>query len=389
MQRRRRAPIPAPGSTDRGYNEGHYSLNNSAERTAMPDQGSARNAVKRTQRRRRNAVTMHEVAKHIGVSPMTVSRVLSGDANVRSETRQRVEAAIKELGYSPNVAARNLAKAASVHIGLLYTNPSAAYMNELLVGVLEQSSHTGCQIVLEKCGARSERTVIEKLMRDGITGVILPPPLSDSKVALEALRAAKIPFIAVATGRPEADGLSVRINDFEAAAAMTRYLLSLGHRKLGFIVGAPNQTASAQRYAGFAAALHESQLAVRRDWVKQGSVSYRSGLLAAEQLLAAEDRPSAIFASNDDMAAATIAVAHRLGLDVPADLTIVGFDDTPLATTIWPALTTVRQPVAAMARKAMELLLEEIRLRGTGRTLEPLQQFLNFSLVKRDSSAPL
>lgn len=141
------------------------------------EQGPARNGLKRTQRRRRNAVTMHEVARHIGVSPMTVSRVLSGDANVRSETRQRVEVAIKELGYSPNVAARNLAKAASVHIGLLYNNPSAAYMNELLVGVLEQSSSTGCQIVLEKCGARSERTVIEKLMREGIGGVILPPPL--------------------------------------------------------------------------------------------------------------------------------------------------------------------------------------------------------------------
>ena len=361
----------------------------SAERTDTVEQGPTRSPLKRTQRRRRNAVTMHEVASHIGVSPMTVSRVLSGDANVRVETRERVEVAIKELGYSPNVAARNLAKAASVHIGLLYNNPSAAYMNELLVGVLEQSSHTGCQIVLEKCGARSERTVIDKLRREGIGGVILPPPLSDSKVALEALRAANIPFITVATGRPETEGLSVRINDFEAAAAMTRYLLSLGHRKIGFIVGAPNQTASAQRYAGFAAALHEHQLEVRRDWVKQGSFSYRSGLLAAEQLLTAEDHPSAIFASNDDMAAATIAVAHRLRLDVPADLTVVGFDDTPLATTIWPALTTVRQPVAAMARKAMELLLEEIRLRGTGRTLGSVQQFLNFSLVKRDSSARL
>lgn len=318
---------------------------------------------------------------------MTVSRVLSGDANVKAETRERVEVAIKQLGYSPNVAARNLAKAASVHIGLLYNNPSAAYMNELLVGVLEQSSLAGCQIVLEKCGARSERTVIGKLVRDGVGGVILPPPLSDSKGALDALRAAKIPFIAVATGRPEEEGLSVRINDFDAAAAMTRYLLSLGHRRIGFIVGAPNQTASAQRYAGFAAALHEAGLEVRRDWVKQGSFSYRSGLLAAEQLLTAAERPSAIFASNDDMAAAAIAVAHRLQLDVPADLTIVGFDDTPLATTIWPALTTVRQPVAAMARKAMELLLEEIRLRSTGRSLEPLQQFMNFTLVKRDSSA--
>jgi LacI family transcriptional regulator len=243
--------------------------------------------------------------------------------------------------------------------------------------------------VLEKCGTRSERTVIEKLLRDGVGGIILPPPLSDSKVALEALRTARIPFIAVATGRPEPEGLSVRINDYEAAAAMTRYLLSLGHRKIGFIVGAPNQTASGQRYAGFAAAMHESKLEVRRDWVKQGSFTYRSGLLAAEELLTAADRPSAIFASNDDMAAAAVAVAHRLQLGVPADLTIVGFDDTPLATTIWPALTTVRQPVAAMGRKAMELLLEEIRLRGTGRTLEPLQQFLNFSLVKRESSARL
>ena len=113
-------------------------------------------------------MTMHEVARHIGVAPMTVSRVLSGDANVKPETRQRVEAAIKELGYTPNVSARNLAKAASVHIGLLYNNPSSAYMNELLVGVLEQSSHAGCQIVLEKCSARSERTVIEKLLRDRV-----------------------------------------------------------------------------------------------------------------------------------------------------------------------------------------------------------------------------
>ena len=332
---------------------------------------------------------MHEVAKHAGVSPMTVSRVLSGDANVTAEMRQRVQASIKELGYSPNVAARNLARAATVHIGLLYSNPSAAYLNELLVGVLEQSSHVGCQIVLEKCGARNERTAIERLLRGGVGGVILPPPLSDSKVALEALRSAKVPFIAVATGRPEVEGLSVRIDDFEAAAAMTRYLLSLGHRDLGFIVGAPNQTVSAQRQAGFELALKEAGLPVHPEWVKPGSFSYRSGLIAAEQILNSPRRPTAIFASNDDMAAAAIAVAHRLRLDVPRDLTVVGFDDTPLATTIWPALTTVCQPVAAMARKAVELLLEEMRLRRQGETLEPLQHLMKFSLVKRESSAAI
>ena len=331
---------------------------------------------------------MHEVAKQAGVSPMTVSRVLSGDANVKSDTKQRVESTIKRLGYSPNMAARNLAKATSVHIALLYNNPSAAYMNELLVGLLKQSSQAGCEIVLEKCSPRTEQTVIDKLRRHGVGGIILPPPLSDSRIALDALRAAQIPFIAVATGRPDAEGLSVRINDFEAAAAMTRYLLSLGHHKIGFIIGASNQTASAQRHAGFVSALREAKLVSRAEWTKQGSFTYRSGLTAAEQMLVGADRPSAIFASNDDMAAGAVAVAHRLHLDVPADLTIVGFDDTPLASAIWPTLTTVRQPVAAMAGKALKLLLEEIRLRNLGRTLEPLQQVLSFSLIRRESSAP-
>jgi LacI family transcriptional regulator len=328
---------------------------------------------------------MHEVAKHAGVSPMTVSRALSGDAHVEAATRQRVQAAVKELGYSPNVAARNLARAASLHIGLLYNNPSAAYLNELLVGVLEQSSQAGCQIVLEKCGVRNERTAIERLIRDGVGGIILPPPLSDSNIALDALRAAKIPFISVATGRPEAEGLSVRIDDQEASAAMARHLLSLGHREIGFIIGAANQTVSAQRQAGFETALREAGVQVR----PEGSFTYRSGLVAAEQILDSANHPTAIFASNDDMAAAAIAVAHRLHLDVPKDLTIVGFDDTPLATTIWPALTTVRQPVAAMARKAVELLLEEIRLRRLGETQGPVQHVMNFTLVKRESSAPI
>ena len=330
---------------------------------------------------------MHEVAAHVGVSPMTVSRVLSGDAKVRDQTRRRVQQAIAALGYSPNIAARNLARAAAVHIGLLYNNPSANYMNELLVGVLEQSSRAGCQVLLQKCGTRNERSVIGRLLGNGVAGIILPPPLSESRTALATLRNAKVPFVAVAAGHAAAQGLSVRIDDYEAAAAMTRYLLSLGHRELGFIQGAPNQTASAQRHAGFVAALAERGLAPRPEWVKQGSFTYRSGLIAAEGLLGAPRRPTAIFASNDDMAAAAIAVAHRMHLDVPRDLTVVGFDDTPMATTIWPSLTTIRQPVAAMARKAMEMLLEEIRGRAQGATSGPRQEILDFTLVRRESSA--
>jgi LacI family transcriptional regulator len=345
--------------------------------------------MKKASRRSRNRMTMYEAAKLIGVSPMTVSRVLSADPKVKKETRERVEAAIKRIGYAPNAAARSLAAARTLRIGLLYNNPSAAYLNEFLVGILDESSRSGCQIVLEKCSTRNEQAAVEKILGDGLDGVMLPPPLSDSTQALESLRSSKIPFVSVAGSSAAEVGLSVCIDNFAAAKAMTHYLLSLGHRDIAFIVGAPNQLASAQRHAGFVAALDEVGMKPQLSRVKLGAFTYKSGLTAAGELLAVPNRPTAIFASNDDMAAAAIATAHRLHLEVPRDLTVVGFDDTLLATTIWPPLTTIRQPIASMAKKAVELLLKEIRLRASGETLQPLQQLLRFSLVKRDSSSVL
>jgi LacI family transcriptional regulator len=330
---------------------------------------------------------MHEVARHAGVAPMTVSRVLSGDAKVSEETRRRVDGVIKELGYSPNVAARNLARASPIHLGLLYNNPSAAYLNEFLVGALEQSARRGCQLVLGKCGSRNERQAIERLLADGVGGLILAPPLSDSSLALELVSRAKVPFVAIGSGRKDLHGISVGIDDFEAAAAMTRYLLSLGHRKIGFVIGAPNISASHARVAGFRAAMQKAGAAVQPEWIKQGDFTYRSGLDAAGALLAGEDRPTAIFASNDDMAAGAVAVAHRLGLAVPGDVTIVGFDDTPLASAMWPSLTTVRQPVAAMARSAVELLLEDMRRQRLGEAIAGRRSVLKHRLVTRESSA--
>ena len=140
----------------------------------------------------------------------------------------------------------------------------------------------------------------------------------------------------------------------------------MGHARIAFIRGHPNQTASALRYEGFQAAMTAAGLAVDPALVQQGYFTYRSGLEATEKLLARKNPPTAIFASNDDMAAAAISVAHRRGLDVPRDLSVVGFDDTPTATTVWPELTTVRQPIAAMAGSAIELLLRSIRQRKDG-----------------------
>ena len=233
----------------------------------------------------------------------------------------------------PDAAEALIANA--VRIGLLYSNPSAAYLSEFLVGSLEQSSLSGCQLVIEKCdGPNTERAAIEKLVRTGADGVILPPPLCDSEEALHAVADADIPAVVVATGRP-APGLSaVSIDDFEAAHSMTRRLLALGHTRIGFIMGHPNQTASEQRYKGFVAGMEEAGLKPDPRLVAQGYFTYRSGFDAAERLLSQKVRPTAVFASNDDMAAGAVASAHRLGLEVPEKLTVVGFDDTAMASSV-------------------------------------------------------
>jgi LacI family transcriptional regulator len=345
--------------------------------------------AKKGGRRSGSVVTIHDVARHAGVSPMTVSRVINAETNVREETRARVAASVAALRYSPNQAARSLASADATHIGILYSNPSAAYLSEFLLGSLEQSSLSGCQLVIEQCeGVESERDAIARLVKGGIDGVILPAPLCDSEESLNTVQAAGLAAVLVASGRP-APGLSaVSINDFEASRAMTRHLLSLGHRRIGFINGHPNQTASGQRFRGYIEGMTEAGLSVGTDQVAQGYFAYRSGLDAAEKLLDVY-KPTAIFASNDDMAAATMAVAHRRGLDVPDDLSVAGFDDTPLATTVWPALTTVRQPIADMAREAVRLLIEQIRGRRAGTPPQLVHKLLKFTLVKRDSTAQL
>src|SRR3954471_1935158 len=344
---------------------------------------------KKSGRRSGRVITIHDVAQHAGVSPMTVSRVINGESNVRDETRARVAASVVALRYLPNQAARSLASADATHIGILYANPSANYLSEFLLGSLEQSSLSGCQLVIEKCeGAESEVEAIRRLVKGGIDGVILPAPLCDSEMSLKAVREAGVAAVLVASGKPAPDMSAISINNFEAARAMTRHLLELGHRRIGFINGHPNQTATGQRFHGYVEAMTEAGLSVDADQVAQGYFTYRSGLEAAEKLLDS-GRPTAIFASNDDMAAATMAGAHRRGLDVPNDLAVTGFDDTPLAATVWPALTTIHQPIAEMAKEAVRLLVEQIRGRRGGSEPQVTHKMLKFPLVKRESSAPL
>ena len=345
--------------------------------------------MSRPGRRGRGGVTIQDVARLAGVSPMTVSRVVNGEKNVREATREAVLAAVRSLDYTPNAAARSLAGAEATHIGLLHSNPSASYLSKFLVGALEGCRRAGCHLVVDSCGEgeAEERAAAMRLVDDQVDGVILPAPLSEFPHILGEFDAAGIPVVGVAVGKTPPDRLNVRIDDHRAAYDVTRHLLDLGHRRIGFIRGHPNQSASERRWRGFADALLEAGVDPARAAVEQGYFSYRSGLEAAERLLDRDPELTAVFASNDDMAAATVNVAHLRGLQVPEDLSVAGFDDTGIAITVWPELTTVRQPVEAMAEAALDLLLTELRARRSGGSVTPAEQVLEHTRVIRDSAA--
>ena len=311
---------------------------------------------------------------------MTVSRVINGRKGVRPETRTAVQSAIEALSYTPNAAARSLVRSAELRIGILYSNPSAAFMSEFLTGIFEEASSSGARLILLKGdgGTPPSREEIIKFAASGLSGIVLAPPLGDSRIVLDATRDLGLPLAAVGAYDVEG-GTCVRIDDRKAASELTRHLLDLGHRRIGFVLGNPDQAASAERMAGFYDAVREVEGADVT--VVQGDFSYQSGLAAGEQLLAADVRPTAIFASNDDMAAAVISVAHRRHLDVPSELTVVGFDDTSVAVTLWPPLTTVHQPVRQLAAEALAMVTGPAA-RGGG------THILAHSIVERDSTAP-
>lgn len=349
--------------------------------------GQERKPAVRSARRSAKGPTVADVARLARVSAMTVSRVINNEGNVLPDTRERVEAAIRATGYVPNPAARSLASGRQRRIALLHANPSAAYLSEFLVGSLAEASACDAQLLVEHC-AEGETTaaLVARLRSHNIDGVLLPPPLSDDTALLEALKAAGFVLAQVATGLPASFAHSVSIDDEGAAFAITSAFIAAGHRRIGFIAGNTNQTASALRRTGYERALAEAGIALDRELIAQGDFTYRSGLDAAARLLALPVRPTAIFASNDDMAAATVTAAHRAGLEVPRHVSICGFDDTAIATTVWPELTTVRQPIADMARRATRLLVEAIDA-GQG-ALAPHHERLAFEFIERGSTAP-
>jgi LacI family transcriptional regulator len=337
-------------------------------------------------RGQQGGATIADVARESGFSPMTVSRVINGEKNVKDSTREVVMAAVDKLNYSPNLAARTLAGAEPIRIAMLYGNPSFAYLSRLLVGTLEQARKSHVQLIIEQCETQQGiYDVFNDLVEGGVDGIVLSAPLCDSETVLELIEKTDVPCVGVTNWAPLGKMSVVRIDDVEAAATMTRHLISLGHKRIGFVKGNPEQKASPQRLKGFEMAMADAGLPVDPALVVHGLFTYRSGLQAAEQLLDLPNPPTAIFASNDDMAAAVITVAHRRHLDVPRDLTVCGFDDTDFALSIWPELTTIHQPIADMSRTAVEMLVERIREKRSGRTPKREDRLLDFTFIRRES----
>lgn len=338
---------------------------------------------------RRPVVTIHDVARHAGVSSMTVSRVMNGKRYVSESMREKVEAAIRELNYFPNLSARSLSS--SVRVAALYSNPSSSNLGAFLMGAFRQSGQSGCQFLIEPGVTENEaKDGLGRLIESGIGGVILPPPLCDSPIMLDMAQEAGIVPLAFATAMPREGISAIVVDDYKGAYDMTHHLINLGHRAIGFIQGDPKHSPSKRREQGYRAAMAGAGIRIQDEWIEPGLFTYRSGLDAARKLLSADPRPTAIFASNDDMAAAVSAVAQGMGLKVPDDLSIAGFDDAPIASTVWPELTTIRQPIADMAANAVSLLSDQVRQARAGVKPKVCHVREMLTLVERGStgSAP-
>lgn len=329
--------------------------------------------------------TITDVAAAAAVSIRTVSRVLNGSSKVGAETRERIQAAIARLGFHPNSRARGLAAGRSYLIGVVQDDPNAHVIGLLQRGIADVCSTHGFELVVHPA-RYDDPEVVENITafvrRSKVDGLLLLPPLSELQSVAGALVKLGVPAVALAAIRTANHPAMVMSTERQAAADLARHLLALGHRRLATVTGPLRFCSARERRDGFLEVLRGAGVEPPPAHVREGDYGFASGVAAAEALLTLDDRPSAIFAANDIMAAAIIKVATEHGLMVPRDLSVVGFDDSDIASMITPALTTIRRPIERMAGEATRRLLRLI-LQGD----EPQDVVFPLELVVRQSTA--
>lgn len=342
--------------------------------------------------------TIIDVARRAGVSFKTVSRVLNHNPHVGPALRERVLKAAAELDYRANIAARSLAGPRTYTFALLIAIRMddlqseddwylPAFLSDLQFAAMLACQKAGYRLTIEICdisAAAPPPGLPPGIAASAIDGIIVAPPLCDRVEMIAALEASAIPYVLIAPGRDNPDARSVATDEYGGAAAMTRHLLALGHRRIGFVKGPEGHRAAGARLQACRDILADFDPALA-PIVESGAFNFASGHRAAQILLARPAPPTAIFCANDDMAAGAIAAAMQRGLRVPEQLSIAGFDDSAVAHITAPALTTVRQSFSAMANAAVRLLASA-GSEGTGET-EPRQVILPYRIIERASVA--
>lgn len=330
---------------------------------------------------------MQDVASRAGVSVMTVSNVLTGRKLVSEPTRAAVMEAMDALHYVPNIAARSLASAAPERIGVLFRDIENAFLSAMVIGAVNATSRLGAQMLVGRWSTETDASpmnTLRQLVRSGALGVLIAPPFCEMLTPEDMAQFPHVAFMGLSAGESLPHLASVRIDDRQASFDMTMRLVELGHRRIGFITGPPNHLSSGTRFEGYRQALQTAGLVFEPALVAEGALTFDSGLIAAGRLLDVPQRPTAILASNDDMAAAVINVAKHGGLRVPEDVSVAGFDDSPLAVRIVPKLATVRQSVSQMADQAVRLLIDRIRNPARASPADATH-VVEHQLIERDS----
>ncbi len=331
--------------------------------------------------------TINDIARLAGVSKKTVSRVLNNSPFVREETRVRVNALMQDLGYTPDPQARGLAFRRSFLVGMIFDNPNAQMVVTMQEGVLAGLKGSGFELVVHACDRNAPdflKEVSAFVERQKLFGVILLPPISENDALVDLLKERGCHYVRMASATIDAPNNLVASTDSLATAEAARHLAQLGHTRIGFIAGPPGFRSREERRDGFLGGLREHGIDLPARYAVDGAYTYESGIAAAEKLLRLDPRPTAIFSSNDEMAAGVYHAARQLGIAIPEQLSVVGFDDTPVSARLWPPLTTVRWPIHAMGLAAAQHLL---RAAGQQMPQSESSVFPAF-LVERDSTGP-
>ncbi|MFJ2580884.1 LacI family DNA-binding transcriptional regulator [Kitasatospora aureofaciens] len=327
------------------------------------------------------AATLAEIAQEAGVSAPTVSKVLNGRADVAPATRERVEELLHRHGYR-----RRGNRQANPLLELVFHELESAWAVEVIRGVENVVREEGLSIVLSESAERNGpgQSWVDGVLARRPTGVVLV--LSDLDRALrEQLSRREIPFVVMdPAGDPGQEVPAVGTTNWDGGLAATRHLLDLGHRRIGLIAGPARTMCSRARADGYRAALDIAGIPYDPRLVREGDFHHEAGHRLGRELLAMPDRPTAVFAGNDLQALGLYEAARELGLRVPEDLSVVGFDDLPLARWVGPPLTTVRQPLTEMAEVATRLVIDLARGTRPGTRRVDLAT----SLVERSSTAP-